>query len=214
MQLQLLQTHQALGQGNPPSLLLLLHELVLCFICPIKGKAFSRVLLSPACVPLSLCSPGVTQMRRQGSAWALPPPALPSLVLLTPAVFAEGMSGWCRSRLHSGRSMHVHTHTRVGTHLPQGKHRTGGAARSSPPPTRSRGTPRDPLCSAVPQVCRSPKGSLLCSADVAPALGWCLGAPWMGSSLPRASTPSIQGSCPQLCSSLHPQTLGCGCSPA
>lgn len=48
MQLQLLQTHQALGWGNPHSLLtLLLHELVLCFICPIKGKKFPCILPSP-----------------------------------------------------------------------------------------------------------------------------------------------------------------------
>lgn len=47
MQLQLLQTHQALGWGNPQSLTLVLHDLVLRFICPIKGKVFLCVLPSP-----------------------------------------------------------------------------------------------------------------------------------------------------------------------
>lgn len=60
MQLQLLQTHQVLGRGNPQSLILVLHELVPCFTCPIKAKAFPCVLLSTACAPLHLCSPGVT----------------------------------------------------------------------------------------------------------------------------------------------------------
>lgn len=49
MQLQLLQTHQALGWGNPQSLILVLHELVLCCICP-RAKTFPASFL-PLPVP-------------------------------------------------------------------------------------------------------------------------------------------------------------------
>lgn len=52
MQLQLLQTHQALGRGNPQSLTLVLHELVLCFVCP--RAVFPCVLPCPPCAPLHL----------------------------------------------------------------------------------------------------------------------------------------------------------------
>lgn len=52
MQLQLLQTHQALGRGNPQSLTLVLHELVLCFVCP-RAESFPasfHALPVPHCI--------------------------------------------------------------------------------------------------------------------------------------------------------------------
>lgn len=167
-------------------------------------------------------------MRRHGSAWALPPPALALAVAADPGSVCRGNvrvvplpSALASSALHArGPCPHVHTHTREHTHLPQGKQPRitplRGGCKELPPPTRSGGDPgtRSGCTGQLSPAPGSPKASLLCSADVPPALGWCPGAPWMGSSLHRASSASIQGSCPQLCSSLHPQILGCGCSPA
>lgn len=136
------------------------------------------------------------------------------------------MYGWCPARLtrHSRRAPCARAlPTRTHTHLPQHKqhlgHTTpGGPCKELPPPTRSG---RDPgtcsgsrhraaqLCLAVPlggwQVCRSPKPSLLYAADVPPAPGWC--SVWGHPSAGHPSAP-IQGRCPQLCSSLHPQISG------
>lgn len=63
MQLQLLQTHQALGRGNPQSLILVLHELVLYFS---PMAEFPCVLLStPLCPTASQLSWGDLH----GEAW-------------------------------------------------------------------------------------------------------------------------------------------------
>lgn len=122
-----------------------------------------------------------------------------------------------------GGPAHVHTraHTPPTTQTPPAYTKPGGC-KELPPPTSSA---RDPgtcsgagctrqcaaqPCLAVPQVCRSPKPSLLCTTDVPPALGWCLEAPCMRSSLHRASLCHQPG---QVSSALlfpHPQILGRG----
>lgn len=168
-------------------------------------------------------------MRRHGSAWALALPTLALYVARDPTTVCK-MNVWVvpspSDTAFSPRSMragpaHTYAHSPPTAQTAPGSHHTGGALQGAPSTHQVRQGPRDPLwqqascSSAMPlggwQVCRSPKPSLLYAADVPPALGWC--SVWGHPSAGHPSAP-IQGRCPQLCSSLHPQISGCGCSPA
>lgn len=196
MQIQLLQTHQALGWGKPQSLILVLHELPLCFS---PRAEFPCVLPSTPCAPLHLCSPRVTYMRRHGSAWAL---ALPTLALyvahdpmtvckmnvwVVPQPVCHGIQRAPCPRTHACAHTPPTTQTPPGCTTPGGLQGAPSSHQLSQGPALALGAPGILQLSHSWPCPRSPEPSLLCTADVPPSLGWCLEAPCMRSSLHRAS---------------------------
>lgn len=175
-------------------------------------------------------------MRRHGLAWVLALPTLALYIAHDPRTVCK-MNVWvvpspsdmAFTELHA-RWPCPHVHTRVHTHLPQRKHHlltpTGGACKEPPPPTSSGGDPGTPRALAAPGIMQLSRAwpwprfvglpNPLSFALLTGPLNWAGAQKLSVWGHPSAGQPSdpIQGRCPQLCSSLHPQVLGCGCSPA
>lgn len=160
--------------GDPQSLIGL--SMSCCWALFVPGQFPCALHPLPACAPLHVGSPGVTWVRRQGSAWVLARLALPTLALSV----AHDLRTVCKMsvRVVPHPVCHgIHGAPCTGalptrTHFPQSKHHPGGCRGSLSAHQVTEG-PRDiwhwehwAWCSsAMPQVCRSHKPSV-CTAGV------------------------------------------------